>query len=254
MHNPSTINKSTHLKDHAESILTKYPVRFIPSRLLECGQLHGMQCQNAPEYSRFILHCTASNLFPLTSSLWQVDAMSLSILRADSSPNLPLLRSRLWRTVERGRTQSLSGKSTTQGWCVETELFHTALQPGDWFFVVCFKARRLKRICSTHRKHAWRRHHWRGFPWVDEALPTTRSSWIQLGDVTLLGVCVLARWRHRYNDDLSWKIQASDVNVQSKGRRCEWSEEGLEYLYQVPQPISLDIRWQVYTMSIKMVY
>ena len=38
---------------------------------------------------------------------------------------------------------------------------------------------------------------------------------------------------NRYNDDLTWGVQPGDLDIASRGKIPEWSEEGLKYLNQV---------------------
>ena len=37
----------------------------------------------------------------------------------------------------------------------------------------------------------------------------------------------------RYDEDLAWKVQLSDVSIQTKGKILDWNEDGIQYLLQV---------------------
>ena len=55
------------------------------------------------------------------------------------------------------------------------------------------------------------------------------SNWVMLRSLGQQ----LCEFINRYNDDLTWKVQPGDLNVTSRGKIPEWSEEGLKYLNQV---------------------
>ena len=57
------------------------------------------------------------------------------------------------------------------------------------------------------------------------------SNWVMLRSLgqsfSLMNIII------RYDEDLAWKVQPSDVSIQTKGKILDWNEDGIQYLLQV---------------------
>ena len=57
------------------------------------------------------------------------------------------------------------------------------------------------------------------------------SNWVMLRS---LGQCFfIDDNNNRYDEDLVWRVQPSDVSIQTKGKIVDWNEDGIHYLLQV---------------------